>query len=588
MILLLSFFNCFLTAEVLNLTTKTLTIKDSYGGIVEVIQGSEYKLKNFENAEYAINIELKKNSTSTKDICFSKQSTIYFGDYESHHKVIYNSTLNPDEEHANDPSYYLSSPIMINMVHTKQGLAIVTSDHTLLNYKVIQNYSSKTGFSTQLLSTVDFKSLRKHATELEVPQIIYVPYNEYIYIIYSDQIIGGKAENNIELATIQFSGFQTQNSYINQIKVYHNFLFIPAGSDGLHIYRFQESGNINYDSTLSSSNLFFKVVPIHLTDIVFSTSNQTYAYILDQLNGVSRFLVKTDKLKVELTRDNLFGLVPIKNAMSLAVSPDEYLLVLKQVGVFQQLIEVGLYNSEWFFLKTHHLTGQYFDIDIGPTFVLLRGKDEHRIIRVGIYEEFEPDYVFYSYDDQYTEKANSFHEQYVFIPKLQDVEFYNDNFAIGNDPSKWSFNQSFPFILGLTQHTIVEIPYISQPPYVYCSPSSDEDIGIVYQYDINLYSTACPEKDQYLEDNPTIPFQTVQCLYQETFKVKAIQAQGKLYDTQFQVIIIFCLILILTAVIFTLIILYRKYHKQEESLTSSIQGFENSRGYDFEPNEGPQ
>lgn len=37
MILLLSFFNCFLTAEVLNLTTKTLPIKDSYGGTIEVI-----------------------------------------------------------------------------------------------------------------------------------------------------------------------------------------------------------------------------------------------------------------------------------------------------------------------------------------------------------------------------------------------------------------------------------------------------------------------------------------------------------------------------------------------------------------------
>lgn len=72
MILLLSFINCCLTSEVLNLTTKTFTIQDSYGGIIEVIQGSEYRLKNFENAEYAINIELIKNSSSQKDICFSK------------------------------------------------------------------------------------------------------------------------------------------------------------------------------------------------------------------------------------------------------------------------------------------------------------------------------------------------------------------------------------------------------------------------------------------------------------------------------------------------------------------------------------
>lgn len=29
-------------------------------------------------------------------------------------------------------------------------------------------------------------------------------------------------------------------------------------------------------------------------------------------------------------------------------------------------------------------------------FVLLRGRDEHRIVRTGVYEEFEPEFKFYT------------------------------------------------------------------------------------------------------------------------------------------------------------------------------------------------
>ncbi|CAD8100552.1 unnamed protein product [Paramecium sonneborni] len=585
MILLFTLFNCFLTGEVINLKTTNFTIQDSYGGIIEMQQGSEYRLKNFENAEYAINIELKKNSLNKNDICFSKQSTIQFGDYESHHKVIYNSTINLDQEHANDPSYYLSTPIMINMVHIKQGLAIVTSDHTLLIYKVNQNFSSKTGFSTQLLSNIDYKYLRNNTTELEVTQIIYAPYNEYIYIIYSDQILGGKVDQDIQIKQIQFQGFKNTNNQINQMKVYQNFLIVPSGYDGLNIYKLHESGNIYYYNTLSSLNLFNNQIPSILIDIAFSITNQTYAYILDQINGVSRFIVNSDFINIEFIRDDLFGLIPMKNSITLAVSQDEFLLVLQQGGVFQQMIEIGFINSDWFIVKTHLLTGQYFEIDIAPTFVLLRGKDEHRILRLGIYEELETNYVFYTNDDQYTENANSFYEQYVFIPKLQAVEFYNDNFAIGNDPSKWSFNRSYPFILGLTQHTIVELPYVNYPPYVYCSTDSNQDTEFIYQYDINLYSTNCSEKEKYLEQNPTVPFQTIQCIYQESFKIKVVQSEGYLKNIQEKFAIIIFQILCISILIILSICLYRKFKKKEESLTSNIQGFEINTGYDFEPNE---
>ena len=60
----------------------------------------------------------------------------------------------------------------------------------------------------------------------------------------------------------------------------------------------------------------------------------------------------------------------------------------------------------------------------------MRGKDEHRIVRTGVYEEFEPEYIFYNQDDYFTEKANSFYEDYVFIPKLQNVLFFDSGFEL--------------------------------------------------------------------------------------------------------------------------------------------------------------
>lgn len=94
------------------------------------------KIKDFDIAEYAVNVELVGNNSHPWDVCFAKQGSIQFAEYENHHKIIFNATHNPDEEHANDPSYYLSTPIMVNMAITRKGLLIVTSDHTLLNYEV--------------------------------------------------------------------------------------------------------------------------------------------------------------------------------------------------------------------------------------------------------------------------------------------------------------------------------------------------------------------------------------------------------------------------------------------------------------------
>lgn len=74
-------------------------------------------------------------------------------------------------------------------------------------------------------------------------------------------------------------------------------------------------------------------------------------------------------------------------------------MVLQERGVINTLIEVGLFKKDWFKVKAHYLTGKYSEIDILPEFTILRGKDEHRIIRTGVYEKFEPSFVFTSKDN---------------------------------------------------------------------------------------------------------------------------------------------------------------------------------------------
>lgn len=41
------------------------------------------------------------------------------------------------DPHRNDPGYFLSNPILVNMVHTKLGIAAVTSDHKLIVMNII-------------------------------------------------------------------------------------------------------------------------------------------------------------------------------------------------------------------------------------------------------------------------------------------------------------------------------------------------------------------------------------------------------------------------------------------------------------------
>lgn len=73
---------------------------------------------------------------------------------------------------------------------------------------------------------------------------------------------------------------------------------------------------------MNSFDLYNKNVPISLVDIVFSkseSSNETYAFILDNIHGVTKFLVRTNDKFIVLNRDDKFGLVNIKSGLTIAV-----------------------------------------------------------------------------------------------------------------------------------------------------------------------------------------------------------------------------------------------------------------------------
>lgn len=157
-------------------------------------------------------------------------------------------------------------------------------------------------------------------------------------------------------------------------------------------------------------------------------------------------------------------------------------------------MEVGLFHKfEWFLVKTHHLNGRYFSIDITEDFALLRGKDEHRVIRYGIYEEFEPEFKFNSEDDFEKELSNSYFEQYITIPKLQAVEFFSQDDGF-NDPATWHLSKKHPFILGMTYHHIVEIPYFIQTPVVVCNTRAKSSLGRQWKYKMEMTSIWCADK----------------------------------------------------------------------------------------------
>jgi hypothetical protein len=47
------------------------------------------------------------------------------------------------------------------------------------------------------------------------------------------------------------------------------------------------------------------------------------------------------------------------------------------------------------------------------------------------------------------------------------------------------------------------------------------------------------------------------------------------------------LVVLLILLALLIVFLYKRFKTKEEGLTSKVTGFDNNRGYDLEPNEGP-
>jgi hypothetical protein len=108
------------------------------------------------------------------------------------------------------------------------------------------------------------------------------------------------------------------------------------------------------------------------------------------------------------------------------------------------LVELGLFleENQWFRMKTHFLMGRYFDFVVTDKFAIARGVDAHRVIVHGFWSGFLPSFDTSVEDDLDKQRWNEKDEQFVFIPRLQTMEFIHTDQA----------NTSHSYLIGLTLH----------------------------------------------------------------------------------------------------------------------------------------
>lgn len=168
---------------------------------------------------------------------------------------------------------------------------------------------------------------------------------------------------------------------------------------------------------------------------------------------------------------------------------EETLFLLCNRNIITYVSEYGLYKNDWFFLRRHFLNGQYFDIDVTHDFAILRGVDAHRVIYHSVWNGFLHE------NDEYLHGETTFYtnyEEYMYLPHLQGLEFYSEYFGQVD-----SNNISHPFILGMTTHDLVQVPYFEQVPGIACQTSNRNDVGKTRKFEVVINSTFCPQKREY-------------------------------------------------------------------------------------------
>ncbi len=70
------------------------------------------------------------------------------------------------------------------------------------------------------------------------------------------------------------------------------------------------------------------------------------------------------------------------------------------------------------------------------------------------------------------------------------MEFYSVNFGIG-DPTGWHFNHTHPFVLGMTTHSIVELPWVKEETAILCNAYDRHIIGEEFRYVVTFNQSNC-------------------------------------------------------------------------------------------------
>ncbi|CAK58322.1 unnamed protein product (macronuclear) [Paramecium tetraurelia] len=569
-----------LAKQLTNLTTHVLFNKISESEQVDIVVTEQLNIRDYPQAKYVIDANLESKQKGS--ICYVKQGSIQFGDYQVYSQKIFDL---PNLE-TNDPELLLNIPVLLNMVHIKKAFAIVTSNNQILLYRVNNNSSNIIGHNIQLETNYSYHHLRQEAKIIEPPQIIYADQTQYIYLIYANQILGGKVNydnlSSFALRNITNERFDYETYYLGQIKVFGWHIFIPVGVDGLDIYQYQENGDWSFIGNMNSKTFYNNSRKIKIVDLVFGgTENEKYMYILDEQRGIIRFIVSSNSSSFYAQLDPQLGIITISNGKTLAEHNNSYILVLQEIGVINTLVEVGLHQNGWFKVKVHYLTGKYSEIDILPEFTILRGKDEHRIIRTGIYEKFEPNFVFTQKDNLNQERQNSFYEEYVFIPSLITMDFYDVDKGALNSSNNFNYNITNSFLVGITSQSIVYMPYIVENPYIRCNPRSNRTVGRTFDYKLTINATHCPQKEKLTG----IPPQLILCQYVDEFNIKITNGDGIIYDTESLASIVMGFIVLLIILSISLAYLYTRYKLKQNGLRNDIQGFGesgNREGYDMD------
>ncbi|CAD8059755.1 unnamed protein product [Paramecium sonneborni] len=564
-----------------NLTTHVLYNKISEKEQVDIVLQEQLNIRDYPEAKYVVDAKLETEQKGS--ICYVKQGSIQFGDYSIYKKQI----LELPDLQTNDPEQLLNIPILLNMVHFRKVFAIVTSNNQLLLYSVNKNELSIVGNKIQLEANYSFEHLRKEQRIIEPPQIIYTDKTQYIYLFYRNHILGGKVNfdnlSSYVLRNISNAELENENNYKGQVKVFGWHIFVPMGIVGLDIYQYQDDGDLIYIGNMNSTHFYNKTKKSKIVDVVFGgTEDQKFMYILDELHGIVRFKVTSDISGFDAQLDRELGTITVLHGTTMAEFNNSYILILQERGVINTLVEIGLFENDWFRVKTHYLTGKYSEIDIIPEFTILRGKDEHRIIRTGIYEKFEPNFVFTQEDNLQQERQNSFYEEYVFIPSLITMDFYSvDTKTIKNSNKNFDYNITNSFLVGITSQSLVYMPYIIENPYVRCIPRTNRSVGRTLNYKLTINATHCPQKNNLVG----VPPQLILCQYVDQFNVKITNGDGIIYDTETLASIIMGFIVLFIILSILLAYLYSRYRIQKNDLQTDIKGFNESshhEGYDMD------